>query len=119
MEAPVQIPAGEASVSYDKRLVAEVLAKDHKATAEFVVLCADAVYPFVRRRLMPNTASVDDLTQEILLTAWQNLEGFRGDSRLRTWILGITRHKVEDYYHFANQVARTSQFQERASLVRP
>jgi len=36
--------------------------------------------------------------QEILLAAWQSLPNFRGDAGLRAWILGIARHKVEDYY---------------------
>ena len=82
----------------DKRLVSEVLAKDRKATAEFVRRCVDFVYPYVRRRLMPNTALVEDLVQEILLAAWQNLANFRGENGLRPWFLGIARHKVEDYY---------------------
>ena len=82
----------------DQNLVAEVLAKDRKATAEFVARCADCVYPFVRRRLLPNTAMAEDLVQEIVLAAWQNLSGFRGDSDLRAWVLGIARHKVEDHY---------------------
>ena len=78
--------------------MAEVLAKDRKATAEFVARCADYVYPFVRRRLMPRTASVDDVMQEILLAAWQSLPNFRGDFHLRAWVLGIARHKVDDHY---------------------
>lgn len=36
--------------------------------------------------------------QETLLAAWQSLPNFRGDASLRSWILGIGRHKVEDYY---------------------
>lgn len=89
---------GRPAEADDRRLVAEVLAKDRKATAEFVALCADCVYPFVRRRLMPHTALVEDLVQEVLLAAWQNLPSFRGDSELRAWVLGIARHKVEDHY---------------------
>jgi RNA polymerase sigma-70 factor (ECF subfamily) len=56
------------------------------------------VYPFVRRRLLPRTEAVEDLLQEILLAAWQNLASFRADASLQAWILGIARHKVEDYY---------------------
>ncbi|PYX87244.1 MAG: hypothetical protein DMG68_12420 [Acidobacteria bacterium] len=82
----------------EQRLVSEVLHKDRKATAEFVARCADYVYPFVRRRLLPRTEAVEDLLQEILLAAWQNLASFRADASLQAWILGIARHKVEDYY---------------------
>jgi RNA polymerase sigma-70 factor (ECF subfamily) len=82
----------------EKRLVSEVRSKDRKATAEFVSRCADSAYAFVRRRLMPRKEAVEDVMQEILLAAWQSLSTFRGDSSLRSWILGIARHKVEDYY---------------------
>jgi RNA polymerase sigma-70 factor, ECF subfamily len=84
--------------NYDRRLVAEVLAKDRKATAEFVALCADWVYPFVRCRVTLRSGVAEDLVQEILLAAWQGLPTFRGDGDLRAWILGIARHKVEDHY---------------------
>jgi RNA polymerase sigma-70 factor (ECF subfamily) len=36
--------------------------------------------------------------QEILFAAWQALPNFRGDAALRSWIMGIARHKLEDYY---------------------
>jgi RNA polymerase sigma-70 factor, ECF subfamily len=82
----------------DKDLVAEVLRKDRKATAEFVARCADPIYSYVRRRLVPRADLVEDVVQEIFLAAWENLEKFRGDSSLESWLLGIARHKVEDHY---------------------
>ena len=98
-QAPATQPhtpvAPEAS---DAQLVLEVLRKDRKATAEFVNRHADHVYGYVRRRLIPHTEFADDLVQEVFLAAWENLEKFRGESSLRTWLLGIARHKVEDHY---------------------
>jgi len=82
----------------DQDLVAEVLRKDRKATAEFVARYADHVYGYVRHRLIPRADLVDDLVQEIFVAAWENLDKFRGDSPLRNWLLGIARHKVEDHY---------------------
>jgi RNA polymerase sigma-70 factor, ECF subfamily len=82
----------------DRELVAEVLRRDRKATAEFVERCADCVYGYVRRRLVPRADLVDDMVQEIFLAAWESLGTFRGDSSLRNWLLGIARHKVEDHY---------------------
>ena len=52
MELRVQVSMGsEASPADEQRLVAEVLAKDRKATAAFVGRCSDWVYSFVRYRL--------------------------------------------------------------------
>src|SRR5262245_27417699 len=82
----------------DRDLVAGVLAKDRKATAEFVSRCADWLYPFIRRRLVPRAEVVEDLVQEIMFAAWQALPKFRAEASLRSWVLGIARHKLEDYY---------------------
>jgi RNA polymerase sigma-70 factor, ECF subfamily len=82
----------------DVSLVAAVLRKDRKATAKLVELHADAIYSYVASRLVPRMEKVDDLTQEIFLAAWKSLADYRGDSPLRSWLLGIARHKVEDYY---------------------
>ncbi len=91
-------PEGEARVVDERRLVSEVLRKDRKATAKFVSMCTDWAYPYVRSRLLAKRDLVEDLMQEILLSAWRSLASFRGDSTLRRWILGIARHKVEDSY---------------------
>ena len=82
----------------DRELVAEILSKDRKATAEFVARYADHVYAYVRRRLIPRADLVEDMVQEVFLAAWESLDKFRGDSSLRSWLLGIARHKVEDHY---------------------
>ena len=82
----------------ERELVRAVVRKDRKATAEFVSLHVDAVYSYVRHRLIPRIDSVDDLVQEVFLAAWRSLEDFRGESSLESWLLGIARHKVEDYY---------------------
>jgi len=95
---PPQEHSGGVHDLSDRELVAEVLRKDRKATAEFVARCADHVYTYVRRRLIPRTDLVEDLMQEVFLAAWENLETFRGESSLRSWLLGIARHKVEDHY---------------------
>ena len=80
------------------QLVAEVLRKDRKATAEFINRYADSVYCYVRRRVVPKIEVADDLVQETFLAAWQNLGTYRGQAPVRSWLLGIARHKVEDYY---------------------
>jgi RNA polymerase sigma-70 factor (ECF subfamily) len=91
--SPATLPLGE-----DRLLAAEVLRKDRKATADFVARYADAVFAYVRRRVWPRMDVTEDLVQETFLAAWQSLSSYRGDSSLRSWVLGIARHKVEDYY---------------------
>jgi RNA polymerase sigma-70 factor, ECF subfamily len=95
---PIQPAQAPELVSEERQLVASVLSKDRKATAEFVDRCTDWMYPFLRRRLVPRPDVIEDILQEILLAAWQALPTYRGDSSLQTWILGIARHKIDDYY---------------------
>ena len=82
----------------DKLLAEAVFRKDRKATAEFVQIHADAVYTYVLSRVRPNTADAEDLTQDVFLAACRSVADYRASSSLRAWILGIARHKVEDYY---------------------
>ena len=92
------VPSESKILTADQGLVQAVLAKDRKATAEFVDQHIDAVFAYVRRRLAPNYEPADDLVQDIFLESWEALRNFRGQSSVRTWILGIARHKVQDYY---------------------
>lgn len=91
-------PATVQPATNEQELVQAVLAKERKATAKFVELCTDWIFGFVRRRLMPRAELVEDLMQEILLAAWQALPSYRQESNLRSWVLGIARHKLDDYY---------------------
>jgi RNA polymerase sigma-70 factor (ECF subfamily) len=82
----------------DQQLVADILRRDRKATAQFVSQHTDAIYAYVRHRLSPRTDLVDDTVQDVFLAALGSLAQFRGTSSLRAWVLGIARHKVEDFY---------------------
>lgn len=82
----------------DLQLVDAVLCKDRKATAEFISRYADAVHGYLRARMFPRQERAEDLFQEVFIAAWEHLGHFRGDSSLESWLLGIARHKVEDYY---------------------
>src|SRR2546423_10131275 len=102
----------------DRELVAALLGKDRKATAEFVGRYSDAVYSYVRSRLIPKTDRTDDLVQEVFMTAWQQLESFRAESSLYTWLLAIARHKVQDYYRaLLRQPASLEEWAETPALI--
>jgi RNA polymerase sigma-70 factor (ECF subfamily) len=86
------------TLAEDGKLVAAILQKDRKATAEFVARYADQIYLYIRSRLIPRLDLVDDLVQEVFLAAWENLATYRGESPLGWWLQGIARHKVENFY---------------------
>jgi len=97
-QASDQAQTTSSAAGDDSVLVAAVLRKDRKATAEFVGRYADDLYSYIRSRLAPRYDQVDDLVQEVFLAAWENLGNYRGNGPLQAWIIGIARHKVEDYY---------------------
>src|SRR5215471_12760829 len=122
MEAqhPAQIPVEAlgrqaSALAEDRDLIAGVLAKDRKATGEFVARCADWLYPFVRRRLVPRVEPLEDLVQDIVFAAWQALPRFRGEVGLRSWVMGIARHKLDDYYRKRINEVELSENEESTS----
>ena len=59
---------------------------------------ADKLYRYVRLRLAPRTELVEDVVQDIFVAALRGLDRFQGQSTVQSWLIGIARHKVEDYY---------------------
>jgi RNA polymerase sigma-70 factor, ECF subfamily len=53
--------------------------------------------------------------QEVLLAAWQGLPSFRADANPRSWVLGIARHKVEDYYRRRIRAAESTDEEDSAA----
>jgi RNA polymerase sigma-70 factor, ECF subfamily len=82
----------------ERELVAALLRNDRKAAAWFVAAHIDAVYTYARQRLLPRADLVDDVVQEVFLAALRGLAAFQSQSSLRTWVIGIARHKIEDVY---------------------
>ena len=82
----------------DLQLAAAICQRDRKATARLIELHADSVHRYVWRRLTPKIDLVDDIVQEVFVAAWRGLPSYSGEAALETWLLGIARNKVEDYY---------------------
>lgn len=53
---------------------------------------------YVHSRLAPRVDLVDDVVQDVFLAAWENLHTYRRSSSLQSWLIGIARNKVKDYY---------------------
>ncbi len=59
----------------------------------------DAHRPYLMRaaRLkLRDAGDVEDVVQDTLIAAWNGRDAFRGQSALRTWLVGILNHKVVD-----------------------
>ena len=58
---------------------------------ELVVEHSAAVFRLARS-VVQDSALADDVTQETFIKVWRNLESFRGDSSVRSWILRIAHN---------------------------
>jgi RNA polymerase sigma-70 factor (ECF subfamily) len=50
-----------------------------------------------------NLDDVDDLAQEVFLTAFRNLATYRRDDDFGAWLRGIARHKLYNYFRSASR----------------
>ena len=73
----------------DLRTLAAVASGDESAFRELYRRHTPAMYAVVLRLLARNFADAEDAVQEAWLRAVRGLADFRGDSALRTWLIGI------------------------------
>lgn len=64
--------------------------------ADWVDAHGDYLYNYAFSRLK-NQVSAEDVVQETYLAALKSKESFAGQSSLRTWLVGILRHKIADH----------------------
>ncbi len=70
---------------------------DERDPSRWVDEHGDALFRFAILRVKdPELAG--DLVQDTFLSALKAKEGFRGGSSLRTWLVGILKHKIIDHY---------------------
>jgi RNA polymerase sigma-70 factor (ECF subfamily) len=62
--------------------------------------------PVVFRRVncMIPQADVEDVTQEVFISAMRSLKGFRGEARFYTWLRTIVNREIVNYYRRRNPV---------------
>ncbi len=86
-----QSPVESDPIASERVLVSKLRRKDASAFEQLVKLHQDRVYDFCVRMLNDREEAFD-LTQEIFLSIHQNVDSFRADSKLTTWIFRISRN---------------------------
>jgi len=72
----------------------EAVAREDALVAE-----AGALYRYARARVR-DRQTAEDLVQETMVAAIAHPEAFAGRAQLRTWLIGILRHKVLDHHRW-------------------
>ena len=74
-----------------------------------------AMFKFAMLQLR-NETHAEDCVQEALAAAIQNANGFAGASSVRTWLIGILKHKILDHFRRASREQALSVSDEEGSL---
>ena len=77
-------------------LVRKALNGSSQAFGELVRLHQSNIRLFLAR-FTNDAAVVDDLAQEVFLTAFRKLSDFRNESKVSTWLFGIAKNKALHY----------------------
>ena len=92
----------------DPKLVESTAEEGIRALAnssfEDIVRLYQADVRILARRHFGSPAEADDVAQEIFVQVYRGLSSFRGDSSVRTWILGIARNQIR--LHIRNEGRR-------------
>ena len=81
----------------DDKLVGECLAGSQEAFSEIVRQYQVKVRMYLGSQIA-NRAVVDDLAQEVFVSAYSTLKSYRRDAPLLAWLLGIARHHKLHYF---------------------
>lgn len=75
-----------------------------------------ALFKFAMLQLR-NETHAEDVVQETLVAAIQGAGRFAGGSSVRTWLVGILKHKIMDHFRRASREQPLSLGEEESSLV--
>lgn len=78
-----------------RRLVAAIAGGDQASMERFYGWYEKSVYAFALARLSDPHAAAD-VVNDVMLAVWRGAQGFKGESKVQTWLLGIAHHKVMD-----------------------
>jgi RNA polymerase sigma-70 factor (ECF subfamily) len=78
-------PRAAVSDELEAALIARAQRGDRRAFEQLVERHAPQIWRVVWR-ILRQTEDAEDVVQEVFLTAWQGLPGFRGEAKLSTWL---------------------------------
>ena len=79
----------------ERLLIRKLRERDEKAFREMVERYRDQVYNLTFR-MLGNREEAEDVAQEVFISVFKNIESFRGDSKLSTWLYRITANHCKN-----------------------
>ena len=88
----------------DLQLVGHMLRGDAKAFNQFYIQNVDLLFGFIIHLVRGVRADAEEILQDTFVAAIHMLPSYQGQSRLLSWLCGIARHKVGDYWRRRNVI---------------
>ncbi len=79
----------------EQRLISKLKRRDPRAFEQLVLRYQSQVFNFIYR-MIGSREEAQDLAQEVFVSVFKNIEGFRGDASLATWIYRITSNHCKN-----------------------
>lgn len=97
----------------DQELIDQIVKSDDRsAFGTLLGRYQSAVRAFLRRLTRGNFTHADDLAQETFIKVWAGLSQFRGQSTLKTWILGIAYNQWRNHQRKESRWSDTGEADE-------
>jgi RNA polymerase sigma-70 factor (ECF subfamily) len=79
----------------ERLLIERLKERDEQAFNEIVRQHEDKVFSLVYR-MIGNRAEADDIAQEVFITVFKTIDGFRGEAKFTTWLLRIAANQCKN-----------------------
>lgn len=89
----------------DRALVERLKRRDEAAFTELVRRYERRVFQLVLR-MLGDAGEAEDVAQDVFLTVFKSIDGFRGDSKLSTWIYRIAANHSKNRLKYLDRRAR-------------
>jgi RNA polymerase sigma factor (sigma-70 family) len=103
------------STSTEQSLISRAQTGDVHAFEQLLYMHEDAVYSFVYNAVR-NEMDAEEITQDVFMKAYRNLNTFRGDAKLRTWLFTIAHNTTASRFR-KKQLKTTSVDDSPAALA--
>ncbi|HVR61547.1 MAG TPA: sigma-70 family RNA polymerase sigma factor [Polyangia bacterium] len=101
----------------DRLLINRLKARDEQAFNEIVRRHGDQVFSLVYR-MIGSRPEAEDIAQEVFVTVFKTIDGFRGESKFSTWLLRIAANQCKNRIKYlARRPAAASAYEDVAETA--
>ena len=79
----------------ERLLIGRLRERDERAFSEIVSLYGDKVFSLIYR-MLGNRHEAEDVAQEVFVTVFKTIDGFRGEAKFSTWLLRIAANQSKN-----------------------